>query len=159
MQEKNYIQILIQSLQKKKKVLDNIIEKNQEQYEILSAEEADMDAFEKNVTEKSQYVDEIIFLDDGFEEIYARVKEELDKNRVAHGAEIKEMQALIAEITERSMTVQAQEQRNKELATQQFSKAKRKIRQVKAGNKVAAQYYNSMQQLNVVDPQFMDKKK
>lgn len=159
MQEESYIQILIQSLHQKVEALDSIIEKNKEQYEILSAEEADMDVFEENVKAKSEFIDKIVFLDDGFEEIYARVKEELDKNRAAHGAEIKEMQELIAEITERSMTVQAQEQRNKELATQQFSKAKRKIRQVKAGNKVAAQYYNSMQQLNVVDPQFMDKKK
>ena len=84
MQENSYIQILIQSLQKKITALDNIIVKNQEQYEILSVEEADMDAFEKNVTEKSQYVDEIIFLDDGFEEIYGRVKEELDENKAAH---------------------------------------------------------------------------
>lgn len=159
MQENSYIQILIQSLQKKITALDNIIVKNQEQYEILSAEEADMDAFEKNVTEKSQYVDEIIFLDDGFEEIYGRVKEELDENRTAHTEEIKEMKELISMITERSMKVQAQEQQNKDLAAQQFSKARKKIRQVKTGRQIANQYYQSMQQINVVDPQFMDKKK
>ncbi len=33
-----------------------------------------MDAFEKNIDEKSQYIDKIVFLDDGFEEIYTRVK-------------------------------------------------------------------------------------
>ena len=48
MQENSYIQVLIQSLHQKVEALDSIIEKNQEQYEILSAEEADMDAFEKN---------------------------------------------------------------------------------------------------------------
>ena len=159
MQENSYIQILIQSLQKKITALDNIIVKNQEQYEILSVEEADMDAFEKNVTEKSQYVDEIIFLDDGFEEIYGRVKEELDENKAAHAGEIKQMKELISMITERSMEVQAQEQRNKDLAAQQFSKARKKIRQVKNGRQIANQYYQSMQQINVVDPQFMDKKK
>ena len=55
MQENSYIQVLIQSLHQKVEALDSIIEKNQEQYEILSAEEADMDAFEKNIDEKSQY--------------------------------------------------------------------------------------------------------
>lgn len=159
MQENSYIQVLIQSLHKKVEALDSIIEKNIEQYEILSVEEADMDAFEKNVTEKSEYVDKIIFLDEGFEEIYARVKEELDVNRSAHVEEIKQMKELISAITERSMKIQAQEQRNKDLAAMQFSKAKKKIRQVKTGNKVAMQYYQNMQQLNVVDPQFMDKKK
>ena len=81
MQKNSYIQVLIQSLHQKVEALDSIIEKNQEQYEILSAEEADMDAFEKNIDEKSQYIDKIVFLDDGFEEIYTRVKEELDGNR------------------------------------------------------------------------------
>ena len=69
------------------------------------------------------------------------------------------MKELISMITERSMKVQAQEQRNKDLAAQQFSKARKKIRQVKNGRQIANQYYQSMQQINVVDPQFMDKKK
>lgn len=155
----NYIQVLIQSLHQKVEALDSIIEKNKEQYEILSVEEADMDAFEKNVREKSEYIDKIVFLDDGFEEIYSRVKEELEVNRAAHAEDIKQMKKLIADITERSMKIQAQEQRNKELASVQFSKARKKIRQVKAGSKGAMQYYRNMQQLNVVDPQFMDKKK
>ena len=99
MQENSYIQVLIQSLHQKVEALDSIIEKNQEQYEILSAEEADMDAFEKNIDEKSQYIDKIVFLDDGFEEIYTRVKEELDGNRAAYTEEIQKMKDLISMIT------------------------------------------------------------
>ena len=152
MQENSYIQVLIQSLHQKVEALDSIIEKNQEQYEILSAEEADMDAFEKNIDEKSQYIDKIVFLDDGFEEIYTRVKEELDGNRAAYTEEIQKMK-------ERSMKIQVQEQRNKELAGMQFSKARKKIRQVKAGNKAATQYYKNMQQMDAIPPQFLDKKK
>ena len=140
MQENSYIQVLIQSLHQKVEALDSIIEKNKEQYEILSAEEADMDAFEKNIEEKSQYIDKIVFLDDGFEEIY-------------------KMKDLISMITERSMKIQVQEQRNKELAGMQFSKARKKIRQVKAGNKAATQYYKNMQQMDAIPPQFLDKKK
>ena len=143
MQENSYIQVLIQSLHQKVEALDSIIEKNQEQYEILSAEEADMDAFEKNIDEKSQYIDKIVFLDDGFEEIYTRVKEELDGNRAAYTEEIQKMKDLISMITERSMKIQVQEQRNKELAGMQFSKARKKIRQVKAGNKAASRFRSS----------------
>ena len=121
--------------------------------------EADMDAFEKNIDEKSQYIDKIVFLDDGFEEIYTRVKEELDGNRAAYTEEIQKMKDLISMITERSMKIQVQEQRNKELAGMQFSKARKKIRQVKAGNKAATQYYKNMQQMDAIPPQFLDKKK
>ena len=56
-------------------------------------------------------------------------------------------------------SAQAQEQRNKELAGMQFSKARKKIRQVKAGNKAATQYYKNMQQMDAIPPQFLDKKK
>ena len=148
MQENSYIQVLIQSLHQKVEALDSIIEKNQEQYEIL-----------KNIDEKSQYIDKIVFLDDGFEEIYTRVKEELDGNRAAYTEEIQKMKDLISMITERSMKIQVQEQRNKELAGMQFSKARKKIRQVKAGNKAATQYYKNMQQMDAIPPQFLDKKK
>lgn len=159
MQENSYIQVLIQSLHQKVEILNSIIEKNKEQHDILSEEEVDMDAFEKNVTEKSEYVEKIVFLDDGFDETYSRVKEELDANRKEHEDEIRQMKELISKITEQSMKVQAQEQQNKELAGRQFSRAKKKIRHLSQGNKIATQYYQNMQQLNVVDPQFMDKKK
>lgn len=136
MQENSYIQVLIQSLHQKVEALDSIIEKNKEQYEILSAEEADMDAFEKNIEEKSQYIDKIVFLDDGFEEIYTRVKEELDGNRAAYTEEIQKMKDLISMITERSMKIQVQEQRNKELAGMQFSKARKRYVRSKPATKL-----------------------
>lgn len=159
MQANNYIQVLIQSLHQKVEALDCIIEKNKEQYEILSKEDADMEAFDQNVKEKAEYVDRIVFLDDGFEEIFSRVKEALDTNRPAYADEILRMKELISQITERTMKIEAQEHRNRDLAVAQFSKAKKNIRQVKTGSQAAMQYYRNMQNLNVIEPQFMDKKK
>ena len=63
----DYLSIMIQSLQKKRKVLDEIIEKNKEQRRILEQEDLDADAFEQNVKLKSDLVDQIDFLDEGFE--------------------------------------------------------------------------------------------
>lgn len=159
MQENNYIQVLIQSLHQKVEALDCIIEKNKEQYEILTSDDVDLEAFDQNVRKKAEYVDRIVFLDDGFEEVFARVKEELDRNRPAYANEIGQMQELISQITERSMKVEAQEHRNHDLAMAQFAKAKQNIRQVKTGSQAAMQYYRNMQNLNVIEPQFMDKKK
>ena len=45
---KEYLSVMIQSLQKKSKILDGIIQKNMEQHQILSQDELDADAFEKN---------------------------------------------------------------------------------------------------------------
>ncbi len=69
----DYISIMVQSLQKKLEVLNGIIEKNVEQRQILEQEELDTDAFEQNIKLKSDLVDQIEFLDDGFEELYGRV--------------------------------------------------------------------------------------
>ena len=57
------------------------------------------------------------------------------------------------------MKIGFQEQRNKELAGMQFSKARKKIRQVKAGNKAATQYYKNMQQMDAIPPQFSGQEK
>ena len=55
--DNNYLDMMIQSLQKKVRILDGIIEKNKEQQKILEQEELDADAFEENVKSKSELVD------------------------------------------------------------------------------------------------------
>ena len=50
---KEYLSVMIQSLQKKSKILDGIIQKNMEQHQILSQDTLDAEAFEQNVQEKS----------------------------------------------------------------------------------------------------------
>lgn len=159
MQENSYIQVLIQSLHQKVEALDSIIEKNQEQYEILSAEEADMDAFEKNIDEKSQYIDKIVFLDDGFEEIYTRVKEELDGNRAAYTEEIQKMKDLISMITERSMKIRSGAAQQRACRNAVLKGTEKRYVRSKPGNKAATQYYKNMQQMDAIPPQFLDKKK
>ncbi len=157
--ENEYLDIMIQSLQKKAKVLDGILAKNQEQREILEREELDADALEKNMQEKSDLVDQINPLDEGFEELYARVKEVLDRERPKHTDEIAQMQRLIAEITEKSVSIQSGEARNRRLMETKFSQERKRARKKRMTSTVTRQYYQTMTKLNVVDAQFMDKKK
>ena len=157
--ENEYLDIMIQSLQKKAKVLDGILAKNQEQREILEREELDADALEKNMQEKSDLVDQINPLDEGFEELYARVKEVLDRERPKHTDEIAQMQRLIAEITEKSVSIQSGEARNRRLMETKFSQERKRALKKSMSSTVTRQYYQTMTKLNVVDAQFMDKKK
>lgn len=154
-----YIIILIQSLEKKIKVLDKIIESNQEQKEILSQEEMDTDRFEANLNEKGNLVDELNLLDDGFQDIYDRIKDELGTNREAYKEEIKQMQKLISEITEKSVTIRAEEERNKALAAKQFDNMRGNIGTAKRSRQAANTYYSNMSRVNTIDAQFMDKRK
>ena len=155
----DYISIMVQSLQKKLEVLNGIIEKNVEQRQILEQEELDTDAFEQNIKLKSDLVDQIEFLDDGFEELYGRVKSLIETEKQEHKEEIQLMKQLITGITEKSVTIQSQEARNRKLVEQRFSQERKKVRSMRNTSTVANQYYKNMSRLNVVDAQFMDKKK
>ena len=53
----NYLQIMIDSLEKKKDILVKIISLNETQDEILSREELNQDAFENNMHEKGECID------------------------------------------------------------------------------------------------------
>ena len=155
----DYISIMVQSLQKKLEVLNGIIEKNVEQRQILEQEELDTDAFEQNIKLKSDLVDQIEFLDDGFEELYGRVKSLIETEKQEHKEEIQLMKQLITGITGKSVTIQSQEARNRKLVEQRFSQERKKVRSMRNTSTVANQYYKNMSRLNVVDAQFMDKKK
>ena len=108
--------------------------------------------------EKSGLVDQLNELDEGFQQIYNRVKAMLQADKESYKEEIRTMQKLITEITEMSTTIQTQEKRNYDLAGKRFAKVKKGIRKARASNRVASQYYKNMANLNVVDSQYMDKK-
>ena len=84
---------------------------------------------------------------------------ELIGNKDAYKEEIAKMQALITEITDKSMNIQATEKRNKEALMNRMDMVKREIYQAKNTKKVATSYYKNMNGLNYVEPQFMDRKK
>ncbi len=155
----DYLNIMIQSLQKKVKILDKIIEMNKEQHQILSKEELDSEAFEQNVQEKSDLVEQINFLDEGFEDLYDRIKTVIKTEKQEHKEEILILKQLITEITERSVNIQSEEVRNRKLVEMRFSQERKKVRNMKNSSTVANQYYKTMTKLNHIDAQFMDRKK
>ncbi len=155
----DYLDVMVQSLQKKVKVLDGIIQKNKEQRQILEKEDLDAEAFEKNVQEKSDMIDQINFLDEGFEELYGRVKSVIEAEKQAHREEILLMKQLITEITEKSVTIQSEEVRNRKLVEYRFSQERKKAMGKRSSSAAANMYYKNMAKLNYVDAQFMDKKK
>lgn len=155
---KQTLSLLEQSLEKKLLLLDGILEKSRDQENLLKDEELDPDQFEQNVEEKAALVEQLAGLDAGFERVYARIKEELPQQKAQYQDEIKRLQKLIAEITARSTSIQAEEARNKELAQKKFATVRKQIKEAKTSRQVVNQYYQNMMKLNFVDPQFMDDK-
>ena len=159
MQELAYIEIMLQSLKKKIGVLDQIISWNEKQKALLEDPMASVESFDETVEAKARLIEQMEQLDSGFEKLFARVKEELAVHKEDHAAEIRNMQECIKEITNKSVEIQAQEARNKDLMTQKFASVRQKAKNVRANSKAVNQYYRNMMQLNYVDPQFMDNKK
>lgn len=157
--QSTYVDIMIQSLKKKLKVLEDIKKVNQVQKEILENDKSKADAFDKTVEEKSALIQQLELLDSGFDKLFERVKDELNSDKDAYKEQIKTMQALIREITDYSMEIQAQESRNKDLMTRKFVSVRERAKTVRTNTKVANQYYRNMMQLNYIAPQFMDNKK
>ena len=152
-------QILLQSLEKKTKLLDDMIRQNGVQEELLKEEDLDMDAFDEAINQQGFYIEELDKLDQGFETVYDRVREELLRDKARYRMEIIRMKELIQQITDKIVTLNAGNMRNKMLAENQFSRKRAAIGAGASRNKAARNYYNNMTRLNYVSPQFYDNKK
>ena len=157
--EQTYVDIMIQSLNKKLQVLDKIMEKNQIQKALLEDSNSDVDEFDKVVEEKGGLIQQLEQLDSGFDKLYERVKQALKEDKDTYAEKIAVMQELIRKITDRSMEIQVQEARNKELMIQKIAFVKNTAKNLRTNKKAVSQYYQNMMQLNYVDPQFLDNKK
>lgn len=152
----DYIDIILESLEKKLALLDEIIRLNAEQKEIFQAAELDLESLEQNMQEKSDCVEELTRLDDGFVSVYERVREQLPQDRDVYKAQISAMQDCIRRITDKSMTIQSDEARNKVLAEQKFAEGKREVGNGRRSSTMANNYYKSMSKIDT-EPQLFDR--
>lgn len=155
----NYLQVLEESLEKKMDVLECIEKCSKEQEEILRASEVSMDEFDASIEQKGHLVNEINRLDAGFEQLYQRIGEQLQNDSGKYAGQIRRLQTMIQAVTQKSISIQAQEQRNKKLAEEYFARTKQELRKGRLGSKAAMNYYKSVSNSNYVPPQVLDKKK
>ena len=152
-------QVLVESLEKKSRILDEIIKENEAQETLFKQEALDMEALDVSADRMGELAQKLELLDEGFEAVYDRIREELIENKLAYRGEIRRMQELIAEITEKVVRINAARMRNKMQAEKQFKKSRQQIGKATSKMKASQNYYNNMNRLNYVDPQFYDNKK
>ena len=155
----NYLQVLEESLYKKLDVLGRIETLCARQEQILSAEIVSEEAFDSSIEKKGVLIDELAKLDEGFETLYGHIKGQIAEGKERYKAQIASLQKKIAEVTEKSVAIQAQEARNKNLAENYFAKAREDLKKNRKSSRAALDYYRNMNKMQVVSPQFMDKKK
>lgn len=155
----NYLQVLEESLKKKLDVLERIDTCSKEQELLLKEPEVSMEAFDASIDKKGQLIDEINRLDAGFGKLYERVREQLLNDRSKYALQIRKLQDMIEAVTQKSVTIQAQEQRNKKLVEEYFARTKRELKKGRVGSRAAMNYYKSANGAGYIPPQVLDQKK
>ena len=153
-----YVDIMLQSLKKKEQVLKEIIDQNQRQREILEDINGSAEDFDATIEAKTKLIEQLEQLDSGFQKLFDRMKEELEGNREAYADQIREMKQYIRSVTDKSIEIQTQEARNKDLMTSKFASVKKQVKTMRKSSAAVNEYYKTMSKLNYVDPQFMDGK-
>lgn len=155
----SYIEILKQSLTKKIELLDTIMALNVLQKDMLENPDLDPDELEENLNRKAELVEQLSKLDDGFSQIYDRVRADLTENRGTYSDDIAQMKRGITAIMDKSTAIQSQEKRNQVLMQQKFTSVKKQIKEVKKSRQAVNSYYRNMMKMGAPEAAFLDDKK
>jgi hypothetical protein len=155
----NYLQIMIESLEKKLDVLDQIIEVNKRQLECSTVQPFDMKKYNEITNEKGRLIDEINRLDEGFSSTYEIVREEVRNNPKLYHDKIEKMQELVKQAVDKGVMVETQEKRNKSSMEAAVAMKRQEYKQRKVSSQVAMKYYKAVSRINTIDPQLLDRKK
>ena len=127
----NYLQMMIDSLNKKKDILTRIVALNDEQDAILSTTILDDAAFDSNMKAKGDCIDGLDRLDEGFQALFNRVRDEINNNKAMYTEEIAVMKKLITEVTELGAKIEVQEARNKVKVEAMFRRERQEHRKLR----------------------------
>ncbi len=153
------LDMLEESLIKKIEVMNKIQEQNEIQKGLFkNMDDLDLQEFDKIVEVKGSLIDELLKLDDGFQTLFDKVKAEVGANKELYKEQIRRMQQQIQEITSLSASIEAAEHRNKKLAEEYFSRARKKMNLSRKTSAAAFNYYQTMNKFRDIPPQFLDNK-
>ena len=155
---KQYLSVLIDSLKKKNVLLDDVHRISKQQNELLQQSTVDFEHYDQSVDEKDKFVQQLVKIEDGFELIYDKIKDELPQRKEEFKEEVQQLQEYIALIMEKSMTIQALENRNQQMVQQALQEERKRLGEGRRSSKVAMDYYQSVNKNTVSPPQFMDEK-
>ncbi|MCR5025189.1 MAG: hypothetical protein K6A90_12780 [Lachnospiraceae bacterium] len=158
----SYVNLLIESLEDKIKVLDEIIKTDAEQANILKEPEVDLDELRESQEKIGELAEKLDKLNDGFESVYSKVRDELQNNKDLYRDEIKKMQELITIITDKSVKVEAEQSRNKSSAGKFFKDKRKELSDRRNAVQKINLYANQMHSVipkGQADAAFLDKKK
>lgn len=158
-QTATYVNIMQESLVRKKKYLTEIWELTKEQEKIAHGKRFDEEAFGSLIDKKEILINNVNEIDKGFTSLYDKVRTEVLDHKGFYGTQLKTMQSLIKDCVDMGMQIEVLEERNRAALEQAFSVGFKGVRQAKQSKKVANKYYKSMSNGMVNDSILYDRKK
>ncbi len=158
-QTDTYINIMQESLLRKKNYLKEILELTKKQEELAKAKRIDEDAFGEIIDKKEILINNITEIDKGFTSVYDRIRSEILANKELYHDELLNMQDCIKVCVDLGMQIEALEERNRASLERAFSVGFKGVKRAKQSKHVANKYYKSMSNGAVNDSILYDRKK
>lgn len=158
-QSKVYLSLLVKSLEKKSGILSELIELTQKQEQLIGNEQIEDEQFNSIINQKSELIKQVNELDNGFELLYQRIREELKTNPIDYKESIDRLKTLITDVTDKGVQLQVIERRNKDKIEKYLQIKRNNIKSFKVNSKTASSYYTNISSLGTDGSYFFDKKK
>jgi len=154
-----YIIILRDSLLNKKKILCDLIEYTEKQAELIKKGDLEAEEFEKLLDEKGKSIAMLNMVDDGFESVYSRVRDEIKSEPDKYKDILQEIQKLIEETVSLGAKVETLEHRNKDLIEDFIAGKRTEIKDYRARKQTMKSYTQTLPNQHVQGSSyFLDKK-
>ena len=155
----NYLELMKDSLVKKEKILDALLEFTKEQESLLGETDFDDDAFDDLITKKSCLIEEINKLDEGFDLIYKRIADKVKTEPALYKENIEKLQEFIRNLVDKGVEIETAERRNQIKFDMKVSKSKDKIKSYNLNSSAVTKYYSNMSGNTGESTYFLDHKK
>ncbi len=139
-----YVNMMVDVLKRKERILTDLLEKTREQEELLKQEEMDQERFHEILDEKGELIEELNEIDEGFDALFQKVEQEIRTRREQYRAHIAEMQKRIGVVSELGIQIQALESQNSEHLKVYLAAQRKRIREFHVNQKTASNYYQNM---------------
>ena len=154
-----YVDIMLDSLKRKKSYLEKILAYTEKQDVIAVSEEFDENEFENTVNNKEILINNINEIDKGFASVYDRIRVRLMEKKEDYSSDLKAMQGLIKECMDIGIKIEVLEERNRLKLENHLTNRQKNYRQVKQSKNIANKYYKNMIGSAMVDSKLYDRKK
>ncbi len=154
-----YLALLESSLIKKCELITNLMELTKEQEALFVKDRVDEERFNRIIEDKDGQIQLLIKLDEGFEQIYQHVKDELSLHSGRYQIEISRLKSLITKATDDSVQLQVMEKRNSLKIEGFFRTKRREIKNLKQSNQLVSSYYKNSTDHSMQQSYFLDQKK